>query len=94
MGNLGNIYISFIYTFAVNRYLDLKMVNFSNLLVQISVFVIILSHRVKHLSCCHGNSNQEFFKNYYFCICMTDVNYIKYVENYSYDVMLEADNLL
>ena len=29
MGYLGTIYISFIYTFAVNRYSDLKMVNFS-----------------------------------------------------------------
>ena len=28
IGYFGTIYISFIYTFAVKRYLDLKMVNF------------------------------------------------------------------
>ena len=36
------------------------------------------------------------FLNYFFCICKTDVDYLKYmyVENYPYVVMLEGDNLL
>ena len=43
--------------------------------------------------CCHGNHHLEYLK-LFFCICITDVDYLKYVENYSYSFVLEGDNLL
>ena len=63
----------------------------------ISIFVIFFGHKVKifcgiSCNCCHGNSNLESL-NYYFCICITDIDCVKYVENYSYFVMLEGGSL-
>ena len=57
------------------------------------IFVIFLCHRKKHFPVTMATLIWSF-KTIIFCICITDVDYIKYAENYSYDVMLEGDKLL
>ena len=64
---------------------------------QISIFVIFFGHRVKPFLAFPVIFAMVTliwsFLNYYFCICITDIDCIKYVENYSYFVLLEGDSL-
>ena len=43
-----------------------------------------------------ATANLEYLELHvlFLCICITDVDFLKHVENYSYSFVLEGDNLL